>query len=525
MSRFNKKFSIIPYASITTDMVNNSTHSDKDHMRRAVRGQDDVIVVYYEANRSTYTDYPMKDFETEYHNYTSSIHFNTYKADETVDFVEIKGDIKDSSSSEIYDVEITTAGTGYSAGTLTATGGGAGGGFKGTYSVSGGAITRMIILNMGSGYTSTPNIVISHAGNSDAVLTPRLRGEASEGNTRVLDMSLKDDLTYASTLTVDKNSTATATATARGLIVDLDHTGISASGQTVSNIGLDIDVNSNAPTMVGTVNNTGIDITCRGGTSGTQTSTGLNIVTRDSDTNDGIHIKASDTHLKLIAGADNDDYATLAVADTGDLTIATVGDGTTDSDLILDVDGDIVLDSANGVFISKNNGTEFSAANSSYAGMILGYTKISNTTASPGQDVIVIGNSFVTLQTAQGTNVSIVFKAPPSGSIEISFSANIYASSKEVAFSLSDNATYNELHAQYTYDFSCWKSDETDRDILDVRWALTSLTPGTSYTYYIGARASSASAYMYHGTDRAGAHSPPIIVKAVALPATITTGG
>ena len=231
------------------------------------------------------------------------------------------------------------------------------------------------------------------------------------------------------------------------------------------------------------------------------------------------------TSYQLGLNYDGSNYSRFTVVSNGSTTLHTVGSGTTDSDIKLDADGAIILDAANGRFIANNNNTEFSAANSSYAGMILGYTKISNTTASPGQDVIVIGNSFVTLQTAQGTNVSIVFKAPPSGNIEISLSANIYASSKEVAFSLSDNATYNELHAQYTYDFSCWKSDETDRDILDVRWALTSLTPGTSYTYYIGAKASSASAYMYHGSDRVGAHSPPIIVKAVALPATITTGG
>lgn len=43
--------------------------------------------------------------------------------------------------------------------------------------------------------------------------------------------------------------------------------------------------------------------------------------------------------LKLSANAN--DYATLSVADTGDLTIATTGDGTTDSDIILDSDGDI----------------------------------------------------------------------------------------------------------------------------------------------------------------------------------------
>ena len=62
----------------------------------------------------------------------------------------------------------------------------------------------------------------------------------------------------------------------------------------------------------------------------------------------GVEIKTSSNHLKLLADADTDDYATLSVADTGDLTIATVGDGTTDSDLKLDADGDIILEAAGG---------------------------------------------------------------------------------------------------------------------------------------------------------------------------------
>ena len=62
----------------------------------------------------------------------------------------------------------------------------------------------------------------------------------------------------------------------------------------------------------------------------------------------GVEIKTSSSHLKLLADADIDDYATLSVADTGDLTIATVGDGTTDSDLKLDADGDIILEAAGG---------------------------------------------------------------------------------------------------------------------------------------------------------------------------------
>ena len=71
---------------------------------------------------------------------------------------------------------ITTAGTGYSAGTLTATGGG-GSGFAGTYTVGGsGEISSVVITSFGTGYSTVPTIVISHAGNGDAVLTAETHG-------------------------------------------------------------------------------------------------------------------------------------------------------------------------------------------------------------------------------------------------------------------------------------------------------------------------------------------------------------
>jgi hypothetical protein len=73
-------------------------------------------------------------------------------------------------SGRIASIEIAAAGTGYAAGTLSATGGG-GSGFAGTYTVNGGVIENTVITVTGSGYTSAPTIVISDAGNSDAVIT------------------------------------------------------------------------------------------------------------------------------------------------------------------------------------------------------------------------------------------------------------------------------------------------------------------------------------------------------------------
>ena len=81
-------------------------------------------------------------------------------------------DILPNVTGAINSLDIANAGTGYSAGTLSATGGG-GSSFAGTYTVDGsGKIATVTITNAGTGYTSLPTIVVSHAGDGNAVITP-----------------------------------------------------------------------------------------------------------------------------------------------------------------------------------------------------------------------------------------------------------------------------------------------------------------------------------------------------------------
>ena len=65
-----------------------------------------------------------------------------------------------------------------------------------------------------------------------------------------------------------------------------------------------------------------------------------------------------DPNIQLKLAHNSADYSKFTVADTGDLTIATVGDGTTDSDLILDADGQIKLEPAAGNSILLDNNIE-----------------------------------------------------------------------------------------------------------------------------------------------------------------------
>jgi hypothetical protein len=189
-------------------------------------------------------------------------------------------------------------------------------------------------------------------------------------------------------------------------------------------------------------------------------------------------------------------------------------------------DTSIYMDSRRGEFYMLENGREFSSSGSAYAGMILGYTRIQNDGTNSPDNVISLTTTMTVLQTASGTDVGVTFVAPPSGNVEIQFSCYFYSSSTTVGFALSDNASFNEVDETHTYDQGAYRMDETDSNTINIPFAVTGLTSGTEYTYYIGAEeVIGSTAKIYHGRFRlTGSHYPPIIVKAIALPDTIRTG-
>lgn len=176
--------------------------------------------------------------------------------------------------------------------------------------------------------------------------------------------------------------------------------------------------------------------------------------------------------------------------------------------------------------VGANLYNDFAPSESAYAGMILGYTRIQNNGTSSGQaNLLVNSGSMTVLQTAQGTDLSVTFVAPPSGKVEIVCSFWVVASSKGVKFSLSDNASYNEVDETHTYDADqTIYIDETDHAMHTVKFAVSGLTAGTSYTYFLAGLAT-GTLTIAHGRNRtAGTFYPPILLKAIALPNTITTG-
>ena len=234
-----------------------------------------------------------------------------------------------------------------------------------------------------------------------------------------------------------------------------------------------------------------------------------------------LEVFGESAQLRLSWDASN--HAAITVADDGHLELATTG---TDADITLDSDGDIDISSDDGNFIMRKGDTEFSPANSAYAGMILGYTRISNDSTTTGHAEINPSATMTVLQTAQGTDVSVTFTAPPSGNVEISMLCAVYANSRTLEFALSDNASFNEIAETHTYDSGAQGSDETDQNMTYVSFVNTGLTAGTSYERWIGAAETvSGTSAIRHGRNRTGGtHYPPIIVKAIALPSTITTG-
>lgn len=217
--------------------------------------------------------------------------------------------------------------------------------------------------------------------------------------------------------------------------------------------------------------------------------------------------------------ADVNDYFKIDVGVNGATTLSTTDADTTSGHLILDADGKIVLDSHTGVFIAQKAGTEFSAANSAYAGMILGYTDI-------GLDEADATYNLTTSYAVPTSEFSVTFVAPPSGNVEIYIQIQFdtgSAGAGDLYAGLSDNATYSRIEDFHEVEIK----DGGGRFAVETvvhSWTLTGLTAGTSYERWVGFKSSSTmgTPNIKYGSNASGEY-PDFIMKAIALPATITT--
>ena len=231
------------------------------------------------------------------------------------------------------------------------------------------------------------------------------------------------------------------------------------------------------------------------------------------------------TAPQLALRYDSSNYCLFSLDSNGATTIRAIDESTgTDGDIILDADGDIVFNSANGVFIAKNAGTEFSVANSSYAGMILGYTTVGIGQAPASFDVT---DAMLPVH----DDLKVTFKAPPSGVVEIMVSIYVDTDSpRPLTFGLSttDASTgFTTLHAQY--ENHTFYGDETDGQQHQHRWVITGINPNAVVTYWLAAGATQIGRIdlRWGGDSSAVADGSepyeyqPFIMKATALPTAI----
>jgi hypothetical protein len=148
-------------------------------------------------------------------------------------------------------------------------------------------------------------------------------------------------------------------------------------------------------------------------------------------------------------------------------------------------------------------------------GLYLGYTALAGSGAS--------GSSYTatTSYAVIDSTAKVTFTAPKSGKVEIRLQCyveDLTTSDKILYLALSDASSYNSIGA--AYERFIYRADTEDEITLNVRWMVSGLTAGTSYTYYIAARSNAASNYTirWGGTD--ADTYPYMLITAISVPNT-----
>ena len=166
--------------------------------------------------------------------------------------------------------------------------------------------------------------------------------------------------------------------------------------------------------------------------------------------------------LRLNAATDpTNDYATFSVASTGDLTIATAGDGSLDSDLILDIDGDIELNADGGDVSIKNNtqlGFRFTT------GITDDFTMYNPADTNDYFRIKTMGNGATTISTvdAAGADANMTFS--PDGVNQFkTLAGGLY--SFEIPAAGADITAYGQLWVKNDTPNNLYFTDDTGQDV------------------------------------------------------------
>ena len=245
------------------------------------------------------------------------------------------------------------------------------------------------------------------------------------------------------------------------------------------------------------------------------------------DSGDDIFLDAAGENIAFVSGGtlhgqivmSTPSQLSLSTPSNYTLKLVTAGTG----DINLDSNGDIILDSADGNFIAKNAGTEFSAANSAYAGMIIGLTHVFGSGIT-GQFVL-IGTAWENLLWDTDKYALVTFVVPPSNKVKISVHLPwVTAASYLFQLGLATDSSATTLGNKYANDID--DANRADSFNKSYSWIVEgsdhSWAAGETKTIYIMAYAA-ANIRFYTGGTNAGSYGG-VIVEAIAIPATIGDG-
>ena len=168
------------------------------------------------------------------------------------------------------------------------------------------------------------------------------------------------------------------------------------------------------------------------------------------------------------------------------------------------------------IYQSKSALLEFLSANYQGPGAIVGYTRYTSATAST---FAATGTTFIHVLNGSD-KVSLTFTAPPSGIVQLTCAVFMNPGNDDYGLlALSDDgaswSTYTPPGDPTDTSSQLIYSDNTDLTYNAARWTLHSLSPGTSYTFYLGIAVYNAA----HTFDiRWGGQYPSMILKAISLP-------
>ena len=213
-----------------------------------------------------------------------------------------------------------------------------------------------------------------------------------------------------------------------------------------------------------------------------------------------------------------------------DLTLTSRGIG----NILIDSAGDIDISSDDGNFIMRKGDTEFSAANSAYAGMILGYTEMAYGTTSGRYDTttsfVVVNDNYDHGDGAEDHFLGVTFVVPPSNRVEIEvFLPYVSGADGNLYLGLATDTSATTLKAKF--EVVVWDVDETDIVQIVQRWIIDgsdsglhegAWSAGESKTIYCMVKEGTAGGRLFWGDSFL--NYGDMSMKATALPTTIGDG-